>query len=233
MKQLRSLGFPCELMDIRCAAVAVQARVCHFEALRQGGLQVHARARRLRDRLRNAERRFYSAAVETWLAGNTLYVLVASADRAERAERQGGLRCTLDVQREDRLPIKAGWQASRCQLLRSARSPAQVAVFLRRRLDHWQLGLAYHDFVFIHFSSARAPRRVLWLRRCAQLSMADSRQHVFSSDPLVYLDVLAESMVYDIMQIVDIIIAGVSRRVASRGCPPRCVCRAFSACTVR
>ena len=31
LTQLRDLGFPCELMDIRCASVAAKARVCHYE----------------------------------------------------------------------------------------------------------------------------------------------------------------------------------------------------------
>ena len=35
MVQLKALVFPCELLDLRCAALADQARVCHFEALKQ------------------------------------------------------------------------------------------------------------------------------------------------------------------------------------------------------
>ncbi|CAK0859611.1 unnamed protein product [Prorocentrum cordatum] len=142
MTQLRRMGFPCELMDIRCATIAAQARVCHLEALTQGGLQVQARARRLRQLLQSDGRQFYSEAVEAWLASNTLFVLEASADRIDGEEFRRGLRLTHELPTEDRPSLKAGWQASRCQFLLAARPPTKVEAFLRRRLDHWSIGLA-------------------------------------------------------------------------------------------
>ncbi|CAK0848639.1 unnamed protein product [Prorocentrum cordatum] len=142
MTQLRRMGFPRELMDIRCATIAAQARACHLEALTQGGLQVQARARRLRQLLQSDGRQFYSEAVEAWLASNTLFVLEASADRIDGEEFRRGLRLTHEFPTEDRPSLKAGWQASRCQFLLAARPPTKVEAFLRRRLDHWSIDLA-------------------------------------------------------------------------------------------
>ena len=66
MARLKSVGFPCELLDVRCAALAVQARVAHYEDLRQGGLRVRERSRRLRDLMLSDERGFCHP---EWMAG--------------------------------------------------------------------------------------------------------------------------------------------------------------------
>ena len=62
LTDLRSLGCPWELRDVRAATIASKARVVRFEA--QGNLQVHARARRMGALLSNVDS---TLAREAWL----------------------------------------------------------------------------------------------------------------------------------------------------------------------
>jgi len=79
LRNLRAHGFPTELADFGVVSVAARSRVCRTEALKHGGLQVHARARRLRSIVDGcADHRFPFVAS---FAHRTFLFQVASADK--------------------------------------------------------------------------------------------------------------------------------------------------------
>ena len=137
--QLRDLGFPCELMDIRCASIAAKARVCHYEDAQQGGLRVRRRARQLRHRMHCTLRELLPASIERWLESNTLFVLEAAEERVHELELAQNLPCTRTATQEARQQMKTTWQAERNKALLAGRPRAPVDVFMRRRLDHWDI----------------------------------------------------------------------------------------------
>ncbi|CAK0852527.1 unnamed protein product, partial [Prorocentrum cordatum] len=103
LTQLRDLGFPCELMDIRCAAIAAKARVCHYEDAQQGGLRVRSRARQFRHRMQCALRELLLAHIELRLESTestALFVLGAAEERAHELERVQNLPCARTAKQE-------------------------------------------------------------------------------------------------------------------------------------
>eukprot|EP00959_Pyramimonas_sp_CCMP1952_P123484 2581656-Pyramimonas_sp.AAC.1 len=78
-------------MDVRCAAIAAQARVAHFEDIRHGGLRVRERARLLRELMLGDERGALLPGVSARLENNTAFVLQAAGEHVRDAERRHGL----------------------------------------------------------------------------------------------------------------------------------------------
>jgi len=141
MTQLRSVGFPCELMDIRCAALAAQARVAHYEDIQQGGMRVRERARRLRELMLGDERGALPPGVEEWLQANTLFVLQEAEERVHDAERRHELPRTRAASVPYKLSVKTSWQATRVKALLSDRPRAHADALIRQKLDIWPVEL--------------------------------------------------------------------------------------------
>ena len=139
MTHLKSVGFPCELMDVRCSTLAAQARVAHYEDLRQGGLRVRERSRRLRDLMLNDERGVLSPEVDHWLKSNTVFVLEAAEEHVHEVERRRGLPPTRAASTEYKLRVKSTWQAARTRALLTDRPRGHVDVLVRRKLDLWMV----------------------------------------------------------------------------------------------
>ena len=130
LADLRSLGFPWELRDVRAAAVASKARAVRFEA--QGNLQVHARARRM-----EALRSFVDSklARDAWLGTwrSRCYLL-----QLARADIQVSRMIHASPKVDLRLQDSQGWQRRITAVCRGPHG-AQAQRHLRRRLDLWRI----------------------------------------------------------------------------------------------
>ena len=177
MAQLRSVGFPRELQDIRCAARAARARVAHFEDIQHGGLRVRGRARRLRELMLGDERGVLPPEVEAWLQANTVFVLQESEEHAHDAERRHGLPSARAASVPYKLRVKASGQATRMRALLADRP--------RTSLTSGPLSCPTGAECNVSWlacgSSARPRHRASWPPPCALPSTGGSRSGDFNN----------------------------------------------------
>ena len=150
LQDLKSLGFPAELVDLRTVAIAAKSRVCRMENRIHGGLHIHRRARRLKHLADDCDDWQRLSWVAKWLPRNFLFS-VAASDTV--VEERIGLQRRLDTlpekytqwvmaqeqQSESRRKCTVVyWQAVARSIIRQPSLCAATA-HLRRRLDKFQL----------------------------------------------------------------------------------------------
>ena len=139
MKELKEV-FPTELMDVRLAACAAQARVARLEAARHGGLHVDARASALRARQGVPGNAVHASRVSAWLDSSILVTLAASQHKVLHLERSipGGCSLAAPSVDVDFVGFCKGWQARAYGALRRRRQ-GDLRRHARRRLDRWSI----------------------------------------------------------------------------------------------
>ena len=143
---LPQLGFPGSLPDLDTVALAAKHRVCHWEAAAEGGLDVAARAERLRQtRLFSTQSLARPGTWASWFDSSFLLQL----DAASRGPRARGLlrsAVAAAIGSSDPAVQRARWQRTCVQLVAPDRA-GPLREFLLRRLARWQCGLAAEEMV--------------------------------------------------------------------------------------